>query len=225
MLLMAIASIDSLIAGTVVIPGLPGSDISVRITSKEEARFRTTVRQRYDYSCGSAALATLLTYHYDHPATETGIFKWMFEHGDQDKIRRVGFSMLDMKRYLEAKGYSADGYKVTLDQLASASIPAIVLIELKGYKHFVVVKGITGKHVLVGDSSTGTRVVARSAFESIWKGLAFVLNPSEKHNAASFNNPAEWRASAHPVPLGLALGLDELANINFLLPGPGGAGP
>ncbi len=34
------------------------------VVSVKEARFTTTQRQQFDFSCGSAAVATLLTHHY-----------------------------------------------------------------------------------------------------------------------------------------------------------------
>src|SRR3982751_2740067 len=66
------------------------------VTSMVGRRFGTVVRQQYDFSCGSAALATLLRYHYEDPQTEQSVFLDMFRDGDQDQIRRLGFSLLDM---------------------------------------------------------------------------------------------------------------------------------
>src|SRR5208283_4171640 len=62
--------------------------------------FRTTWHQQYDFSCGSAAVATLLSFHYGRPTNETTVFKAMFAAGDQARIQVQGFSLLDMKRYL-----------------------------------------------------------------------------------------------------------------------------
>jgi len=47
-------------AGWVVTPGLMsgGHSLAIKVASLKERRFLTTVRQQYDYSCGSAALAT-----------------------------------------------------------------------------------------------------------------------------------------------------------------------
>ncbi len=45
----------------------------------------------------------------------------MFERGDQAKIRKEGFSMLDMKRYLESLGLRADGFELPVDRLATNS--------------------------------------------------------------------------------------------------------
>ena len=90
--------------------------------------------------------------------TEQAVFEEMYARGDQDKIRKEGFSLLDMKRYLEARGFEANGYEAPLDKLVGAGIPAIVLINDNGYNHFVVIKGMRGERVLIGDPSGGTRV-------------------------------------------------------------------
>ena len=56
----------------------------VSVVSYRDIPFRTVVRQRYDFSCGSAALATLLRYHYDREVGEEQIFRAMYAAGDQD---------------------------------------------------------------------------------------------------------------------------------------------
>lgn len=214
-------------AGSVTIPGVSGGSFTVnKVMSVKEARFRSTIHQQYDYSCGSAALATLLTHHYQDTITESEVFKWMYDNGNQEKIHSEGFSLLDMKNYLEAHGYKADGYYVSLDKLADAGVPAIVLINLKGYRHFVVVKGVTDKRVLVGDPSAGVRIILRDEFEEMWNDLVFIIRNKNKLTEDNFNRMAEWRGVRQKAPLGAAfLGPVDLANITMLLPGPGGAGP
>lgn len=212
-------------AGPVVVPGVSGSSFTVdKVTSLKEARYLSTIRQQYDFSCGSAALASLLTFHYQDTVTEQEVFIWMYKHGNQVKIRREGFSLLDMKRYLEANGYNADGFYVSLDQLAAADAPAIVLINTKGYNHFVVVKGVTDKKVLVGDPSSGTRIVAREDFEKMWNGLIFIIRNKNILTANNFNRMEEWRRVKEKAPLDLALRDSALANITMLMSGPGGVG-
>lgn len=211
-------------AGLVVIPDLSGSGTYVQVISQKESLFQTTVHQKYDFSCGSAALATLLTYHYDTPVTEQDVFTWMFEKGDKEKIRREGFSLLDMKNYLEDKGFRADGFYVPLDKLAAVGVPAIVLINLKGYRHFVVVKGVTDKRVLIGDPATGIKVISRDDFGKMWNGLVFIIRNRIFVADKNFNRLDEWMTKAK-APIGLALQAKDLASITFLLPRPGGAGP
>ncbi|SFG65937.1 hypothetical protein SAMN05518865_115136 [Duganella sp. CF458] len=171
-----------------------GASFVLPVTSLKEARFRTTVRQQYDFSCGSAALATLLSHHYDFPVTEQEIFRDMFVGGDQPRIRREGFSLLDMKRYLATRGFTADGFEQPLDKLAQAGLPAIVLVADNGYRHFVVVKGVQGGRVLLGDPAGGTRALSRQGFEAIWQNrLLFVIHG--RPGKARFNELAEWRVA------------------------------
>ena len=132
---------------------------NVPVASIKESRFRSIIRQQYDYSCGSAALASLLTYHYGIPKTEQEVFKEMWEHGNQEAIARLGFSMYDMKLYLESIGLRSDGFRVPLDRIAGTRVPAITLINTNGYKHFVVIKAVEGQPSL--HRRSGVRTNAR----------------------------------------------------------------
>ena len=181
-------------ADTIRIPGDQGNSYTVPVTSLREARFRTTIRQQYDFSCGSAAVATLLTFQYGFPVNEETVFANMYVNGDQAKIRSEGFSLLDMKRFLESRGFLADGYELPLSKLEEAQIPAIVLIVENGYHHFVVIKGIKGDRVLVGDPARGTRSIERDHFEKIWDSqLLFVIH--NRTDRARFNLAADWRVA------------------------------
>lgn len=178
-------------------------DYSLRIATLKELRdlraFRTTIRQQHDFSCGSAAVATLLTYHYGRTVTEEEVFRVMYERGDKAKIQRLGFSLLDMKRYLAAVGFQADGFEVTLDKLREARLPAIALVRENGYNHFVVIKGVRDDKVLVGDPSSGGRIFTRADFERIWnEGILFVIRSHA--DIARFDVPEQWRVRL-PAPL------------------------
>jgi len=206
-------------AGEVILNGLPTMNsgaYTVRVLSLREAKFRRTIGQQYDFSCGSAALATLLAYHYGDQVTETQVFQYMYEQGNQAKIQREGFSLLDIKRYLEAHGYNADGFETSLDKLAEVGVPAIVLISDNGYNHFVVVKGILDGRVLIGDPSMGARIIRRSEFERLWTNkIVFVI--TSKRDLATFNANAEW--STGIAPLGTAISRDGLSSTMIFLRG------
>ncbi|KQV90145.1 C39 family peptidase [Rhizobacter sp. Root1221] len=175
-------------AGSVDVGGI----YSVPAVSLKEGRYLATERQQFDFSCGSAALSTLLTHHYGHRVNEQAVFEAMYRHGDQAKIQREGFSLLDMKRFLESHGYQADGFEAPLDKLESARIPAIALINESGYNHFVVIKGVRDGRVLIGDPAGGTRALARAAFEARWVNqIVFVI--TNKQELAGFNLAADWR--------------------------------
>ncbi|MGU7785185.1 C39 family peptidase [Burkholderia sp. PU8-34] len=191
---------------TVVDPA--GAGYAMHVTSLKEARFKRTVKQQYDFSCGSAAVATLLTYQYGYPMTEQTAFAQMWENGNQEKIRRQGFSLLDIRRFLEAHGFVADGYELPLQTLAKTHTPAIVLITEHGYHHFVVVKGLRDGRVLVGDPATGTRPMSQASFEQKWEDhVIFVIH--NKPELAVFNDPRDWRV-APSAPLYTGINRDGL---------------
>lgn len=187
---------------------LLGMPYALQLRSQQGARFAATLRQQYDFSCGSAALATLLTFHYGSPVSEDDVFEEMFRLGEPERIRAAGFSLLDMKQYLARRGFAADGFELPLATLAEARLPAIVLIRENGYQHFVVVKGLRADRVLIGDPASGTRAVARSDFERAWTSrLLFVIH--NRQWLATFDAAADWQH--HPAaPLAQGVPRDSL---------------
>ena len=199
---------------------MPGvAHFSVNVTSMAARRFATTTRQQYDFSCGSAALATLLTHHYATPVTEAAIFQRMYHDGDQAKIRREGFSLLDMQRFLARLKLKADGFEQPLDKLFASRLPAIVLLSENGYNHFVVIKGGNSERVLVGDPSVGTRSLPRERFMELWPSkLLFVIHGYR--GQVNFNGQADWHA-APVAPLAQAVDRSTLTNLTLPRHGPG----
>lgn len=186
--------------------GEGGGSFTISVTSWRDIPFRTVVRQQFDYSCGSAAVATLLRFHYGVQVGEAEVFEHMFERGDQERIRAVGFSMLDMRGYLEARGFRADGLRLPLDRLASLGVPAIALITHDNYRHFVVVKGVDAERVLVGDPTFGLMTYSREEFMEIWNGVVLAIRQTpEGWPEPAYNRAAEWRPWA-VAPVGQAQG-------------------
>lgn len=175
--------------------GLVGGNrtFSVKVTSFKAQRFKDVVPQEYDFSCGSAALATLLKYHYDYHVTEQEVLDSMYKVGNQDKIKKQGFSLLDMKQYLSVRKFNADGFKLdNLEKISKAGVPGVALINTNGYMHFVVIKGINDKYVLVGDPALGTRKVSREDFTDMWNNVFFVIRNQSDSARFSFNHEDKW---------------------------------
>ena len=201
-----------------------GVRADVPVVSMRERLWQSVVQQERDYSCGAAAIATLLTYHYRRPTDEAEVFNAMYAAGDQQKIVNQGFSLLDMKNYLETEGFVADGFRVTLDQLANAAIPAIVIVVIRGYRHFVVVKGVTDKTVLVGDPALGLKEYSRDEFEEILASdIVFAVRNFVPTGREHFNLDEEWAANP-PAPFGEAADRGTLGSLLLSLPSPDGLG-
>ncbi|WP_232769136.1 MULTISPECIES: C39 family peptidase [Colwellia] len=206
-------------AGTVNLGGgFSGGEFSVNVSSIKERRFKTIYKQQYDFSCGSATLASLLSFHYDDVVDEFKVFKDMYSHGNQNKIQKEGFSLFDMKLYLSRRGYRSNGFKISLNQLAKAEIPAITIINNKGYMHFVIIKGSDEKEVLVGDPAIGIKVYSRAEFEKMWnKQILFVIQDKKDIASNHYQTQEEWKLRVK-ANLGLAVDHSSLALFNVLQP-------
>ncbi|MDR3424179.1 MAG: C39 family peptidase [Alphaproteobacteria bacterium] len=181
--------------------GQRGETVDVGVISWRDLPFQTVKHQAYDYSCGSAAVATLVTYTYGMPTTEADVFKQMFARGNQNKIRREGFSMLDMSNYLNSRGLDAKGVRITEDKIKKYKVPFIALVNNKGYNHFVVVKTLAGDRVLVGDPNTGNTEYSLQDFARIWNGLALIVTNDAIKAREAYNNRKEWRFARAHAPL------------------------
>ncbi|MBB3188828.1 C39 family peptidase [Halomonas cerina] len=153
-----------------------GTLLQKDIQSIRERRFEHLVEQHTDFSCGAASLATLLKYAYPHPGmTEESVLAGLLEVADPAVVQERGFSLLDLKQYVETLGYRGRGYEVAPDSLEAISIPVIVLLDLDGYKHFVVLKKAQGDRVYVGDPALGNRIMDREAFLDAWNRIIFAV--------------------------------------------------
>ena len=147
------------------------------VRSLREIRQANVVVQQWDTSCGAAALATLLTYQHGLALPEKAIAEAMLQRTDPLKVKvRGGFSLLDLKRFADAQGLRGIGYmKLSLESLLELA-PAIVPVEVRGYPHFVVVRGRSGDKVLLADPAFGNRTMDVAAFERSWQGnIGFVV--------------------------------------------------
>lgn len=149
--------------------------MAVPVESWNERKFVNLVRQRTDFSCGAAVLATIFNHAYGNETTEQQVLVNMLKVADPDVVQERGFSLLDMKRYAEAVDMTAEGFEVEYDALLSLKVPAIALLDIKGYKHFVVLRKATDRFIHVGDPALGNRLMSRKDFEKAWNGVAFVV--------------------------------------------------
>jgi len=175
--------------------GLPAGLGTLRATtpvrSWQELRQESVVRQKWDLSCGAAALSTILTYDLDFYVSETEIVVWILHRTSPVKIQaQGGFSLLDLKRFAKFSGFDSEGYaELTLEDLQELGRPAIVATRLNGSNHFMIFRGVIANRVVLSDPSFGSTTMPIWRFQEIWaKGIAFIVLP---HNASA---PVKLRA-------------------------------
>lgn len=147
------------------------------VRSMLEQRYSMVVLQEYDLSCGAAALATLLRYQHGEAITEKDVAIGLVSRADyleNPEILRIrqGFSLLDMHRYVERRGYIGEALGgIDYDDLLKMA-PAIVPVRIHGYNHFVVFRGTSGSTVLLADPAFGNRTLTKQRFMAAWTEYA-----------------------------------------------------
>ncbi len=171
--------------------------MSVPIESQHGMARKRLVRQRYDYSCGSAALTSVLRFALGKPLLENEVMSGMIQYGEIEAIKqRRGFSLLDMKYYTRALGFESEGYRAEISDLRELENPGIVPIEYGGFHHFVVLRAIIGEHVLLADPALGHLTMTLKRFEKIWRPqVVFLVFPPEDIHASTWDRlePHELR--------------------------------
>ncbi len=194
--------------------------VEVGVASFRELREARLVRQGWDISCGSAALSTILTYHFDDPYTEATIALSILRNTDPERVRaRGGFSLLDLSRFAEAVGYVTRGYgEMTLADLEQQPVPAILPVRFRDYDHFVVFRGRAGDRVLIGDPAFGNLTLTLAQFEEAWSsGIGFFVYADEQQAAL---RGAETASPLDPNALNVLL-----PNTDYIQRISRGAGP
>jgi len=159
---------------------LPGAgQIQVKVKSLADMRFRNMTRQSRDLSCGAAAVSTLLVHAYGIDAGEGEIIDSIFSitpEEQRQKIAAEGFSLLELKRYIETHGFAAGGFQLeSVDKLANLRVPVIALINVRGYNHFVVIKRVHQGRVLIADPAFGNSRPTLEEFAGQWNGIILAV--------------------------------------------------
>lgn len=142
---------------------------SLAIKSWKTLRDQRLVKQRFDYSCGAASMATILNEFYGQAVTELELLG-AIDNGNS----RASFS--DMKKALDKFGFEAEGFATSYEQLARLKIPVLVYLKYRKNDHFSVLRGIDVNTVWLADSSLGNRTFSKYQFLDMWRTRNSKLN-------------------------------------------------
>ena len=155
----------------------------------QELRDQHVVKQQLDYSCGTAALATLMRYYFGDETSEHELLAILTAGLTRDELahkQKTGFSLLDLKRVVETKGYQAAGFILTIEQLKQLAAPVIVFVQPRHYKHFAVLRGIDRGRVFLADPARGNLRMSIGLFVSEWNGVVFILDKPGAGNVTTY---------------------------------------
>ena len=177
LVLLASAQISEQASANSTLPVVGGARIyNVPVKSLAQMKFKNVVPQSYDLSCGAAAIATLFKHYYGEDVGEQDVINAVKEFGDAQEIEQNGFSMLELKRYGESRGYMAQGFKISkVENLKRLKVPVLTLINTRGYNHFVVLKGVQDETVFIADPAFGNRSRPLEDFAEEWNNVILVF--------------------------------------------------
>jgi len=204
---LAAPLIKSVSAAQIVLDNLiPGVGHYVKpLQSIRERKFEHVIEQQTDFSCGAASLASILKYAYNFSdVTEEMVLNGMLEMADMVTIREKGFSLLDMKKYIQSKGLRGRGYRVNAEEVLQLKVPAIVLLNDSGYSHFVVLRRINNEKVYLGDPALGNRIMPFEQFQEKWNNVVFIVIGNQYDRANPLLSPRgalSYKALAPLSPL------------------------
>jgi len=152
------------------------------------------VMQKFDYSCGAAALSTLMQSYFKDKITEKDILENIVKHLDKkdfDDRKENGLSLLDLQEFAQRYGYQAMGVKLKFSALPKLRGPVLVYLETSEYKHFAILRGIQEDRVFLADPSRGNIRLSVFEFAKEWPGIALMLGKK------GFGTPSKHLLAVH----------------------------
>lgn len=148
-------------------------------SSYQQMRFSATVRQSMDSTCGSAALATILTHYWGRKTDEVEIIRILADRYPDKAVwqKRItdGFSFDDLAFAALVLGFETASAKVPLDQLKALNGPVIVHLDKGKFQHFSVLRRASGDVFYLADPTVGQMGMERSDFERQYTGHAMAI--------------------------------------------------
>jgi ATP-binding cassette subfamily B protein len=134
------------------------------------------IQQAEEMDCGAACLA-MICKHY-------GVNITLGKLRELANVTTQGATLDSLARTGESLGFTTRGVQCTFDALRGFELPMIVHWE--GY-HYVVVYGVSDRHVWVADPAVGFKKLSLEDFERGWSGTCLVFTPGQDmaHQAAT----------------------------------------
>ena len=155
-----------------------------------DLRNQNVVMQQRDYSCGAAALATLIKYHLGDPVTETQLLEETVRMLTLDEMRdriRNGLSLTDLRRVAVRRGYRATIGRLEFEKLRESKVPLVVGVIVNEFDHFVVYRGTDDRYVYLADPARGNTRTPIPDFLKQWQknAVLVVVKPGDERRTKS----------------------------------------
>ena len=147
------------------------------------------IQQAEQMDCGAACLAMICKHH--------GIDMTLGKLREMANVTTQGATLDSLARTGESLGFTTRGVKCTFDNLRGFDLPLIVHWE--GY-HYVVVYGVSDRHVWVADPAIGFRKLTLEEFERGWSGTSLLFTRNQEAAEAAASRSPWVRFARYLVP-------------------------
>ncbi len=178
-------------------------------------------KQIHDYSCGTAALATLISGLYEK-VEEQKIIDVIF---DSEKAQNQGYTASQLEQAAKKLGFNAEWRKIAPEFLFKIKQPVMLLIGLNSdFPHYVVFKGIDNNEAFLADPIRGNIripyqvLIQEGIGENYVKWYVMAISSSDEKNTSSnlFLNADKFKTHA-TVEQSNAITLATVAKENQLM--------
>ena len=129
----------------------------------------TLTPQQAGFDCGSAALATLLSFYTDRAVEPDDLVRSQsFTTDEWQRVRREGFSLGQLADMAAALKVNPSVTRLPSRALLSVPLPVLVYLRLPTGPHFSVLTGVAGQRVTLADPTQGALMWTLNQFLSAW---------------------------------------------------------
>ena len=129
----------------------------------------TLTRQQAGFDCGSASLATLLSFYTDRAVEPDDLVRSQsFTTDEWQRVRREGFSLSQLADMAAALKVKPSVTWLPSRALLSVPLPVLVYLRLPTGPHFSVLTGIAGQRVTLADPTQGALMWTLNQFLRAW---------------------------------------------------------
>ncbi len=149
------------------------------VWSYKDIKEYQVVMQKRDYSCGAAALATVVRYYWGDDVTEEQFLDLLpklklTEAQMKDRVEN-GLTLTDLRDMANLAKYDATMGKLEFNKLAESKVPLVVGLIVNGHEHFAVYRGTAAGWVYLADPIRGNVRVPVPLFERQWQKNAVLV--------------------------------------------------
>lgn len=158
------------------------SGYSSATTDYRTLRYADVIGQTSDFTCGPAAIATLLTHYYGQTVSEQSVTeRSVADMESRGKAVTEGLTLLSLRNVLSQESVAGSGYKLTLEQLRGVMAQGLPVVANVVYPkgHYYLVLAVDDQNVLLADPSWGVRSQPLDNFLNAWNGVVLIPQPSE----------------------------------------------